>query len=177
MNKAKIRNITNWLRTEYNLTIPIDVEALANGIGATIKKDDLGEVSLSGFAVQKHGKKFIGVNNTESDVRQRFTIAHELGHLFLHKDSSVNYDQGGMMLFRDEHSSEGSDLKEVEANRFAAELLMPAETLRKDVSSEKTFDLINGDDTTRAKVIKKLASKYNVSEQAMSIRLTTLYFN
>lgn len=171
MNHSKIKDVASWLYSEYNLHTPVNVEWLAKTLGITIKKDDLGEVSLSGFAVDKHGKRYIGVNSTEPDTRQRFTIAHELGHLFLHKDNSVNYDQGGMMLFREDHSGDGSDIKEVEANRFAAELLMPEEQLREDIAKVGSFDLINDDPT-----IKKLADEYGVSERAMSIRLTTLYF-
>lgn len=175
MNSSKIQDITTWLRADYNLSIPVNVEWLAKTIGIEIKKDDLEEISLSGFAVQKNGKKYIGVNSLEPKVRQRFTIAHELGHLFLHKDDAVSYDQGGVMLFREDHSGDGSDIKEVEANRFAAELLMPADSLREDIAKEGSFDFVNKDPSVEA-IIKKLAEKYDVSDQAMSIRLTTLYF-
>ena len=176
MDSSKIRDITEWMRTDYNLGIPVNVEWLVKNLGIEIKKDDLDEVSLSGFAVQKHGKKFIGVNSLESPVRQRFTIAHELGHLFLHKDDTVSYDQGSVMLFRDSQASEGNDTKEIEANKFAAELLMPADSLREDIANEGPFDLINKNTSTDA-IVSKLAEKYGVSEQAMSIRLTTLYFS
>lgn len=175
MDSSKIRDITEWMRTDYNLSIPVNVEWLAKNLGVEIKKDDLEEASLSGFAVQKHGKRFIGVNSLESPARQRFTIAHELGHLFLHKSDTVSYDKGSVMLFRDSHGSDGSDSKEVEANKFAAELLMPADNLREDLATEEPFDLVNHDPSADA-IIKKLADKYGVSEQAMSIRLTTLYF-
>lgn len=175
MDSSKIRDITEWMRTDYNLSIPVNVEWLAKNLGIEIKKDDLEEASLSGFAVQKHGKRFIGVNSMESPVRQRFTIAHELGHLFLHKDDTVSYDRGSVMLFRDSHTSDGNDIKEVEANKFAAELLMPADNLREDLADEGPFDLVNENSSTDT-IISKLAEKYGVSEQAMRIRLTTLYF-
>jgi len=175
MNPSKIKDITEWLSTDYNLSVPVNVEWLAKIIGIEIKRDDLNDASLSGFAVQKGGKKFIGVNSLDSYARQRFTIAHELGHLFLH-DDTVNYDQGGVMLFREDHSGDGSDIKEVEANRFAAELLMPAKSLREDIANEGSFDVMNRGDNEKA-IIKKLAEKYDVSEQAMSVRLTTLYFS
>lgn len=177
MNKSKIQNITLSLLQEHDLlSVPIDITKLTSKLGIQIKRDNFDEVSLSGFAVHKLGNRYIGVNSNESENRQRFTIAHELGHLFLHKDSTVNYDQGGMMLFRDAHSSEGTDIREVEANKFAAEILMPEVLLRDDISKEKNFDLINRDATTQS-VIGRLADKYQVSEQAMSIRLATLYFN
>lgn len=155
-------------------TIPINVAQIAKRNGIRLISDDLTSSQLSGFAYQKGGQKMIGVNVTESDERQRFTIAHELGHLFLHKNS-VNYDQGGLMMFRDGHSSKGIDNKEVQANRFAAELLMPEPDLRKDLAKQKAFDLMT-DPGMLQSFVKKMAKRYKVSEQAMSIRLTTLYF-
>lgn len=176
MSRKKIRALVEALLKEHLITsAPIQVETIARSTGAEIIKDDLGDAALSGFAIHKAGSKIIGVNSTESDARQRFTIAHELGHLFLHKDTTVNYDQGGMMLFRtaDHSSTDGTDVKEIEANRFAAELLMPESLLRIDLAQEGLTDL-EADDAPG--IISKLADKYEVSFQAMSIRLATLYF-
>jgi Zn-dependent peptidase ImmA (M78 family) len=174
MSRKKIKLLVDAIIRQYGLAIPVDVEKLALAIGAEIRKDDF-DGSLSGFAFQKRGSKFIGVNSSEGEQRQRFTIAHELGHLFLHKQSSVSYDTG-MMLLRDSHSSDGTDFKEIEANRFAAELLMPEESIRKDLASEGQIDLV-GDSDAAKQLISKLADKYNVSPTAMSVRLTTFYFS
>src|SRR4051812_31969984 len=66
------------------------------------------------------GKRWaIVVNKSHSEVRRRFTIAHELGHLLLHGYKSTHADRGFKVRLRDSHSSEGSVLEEVEANRFA----------------------------------------------------------
>jgi Zn-dependent peptidase ImmA (M78 family) len=176
MSRQEIKTTTVALASKYGLTsVPINVEKLARAMGAEIKRDNL-QSSLSGFAVEKDGTKFIGVNSNESAERQRFTIAHELGHLFLHKKDIVNFDQGGIMLFRDGHSSDGSDMREIDANRFAAELLMPEAELRLDLAKAGSVDLVGEHESTK-KIIHKLAKKYAVSPQAMSIRLTTLYFN
>lgn len=174
MNRRKIKLLVDAIIRQNHLTVPINVEQIAVSIGAEIRRDDFDE-SLSGFAFQKHGSKFIGVNSSEGEQRQRFTIAHELGHLFLHKQSPVSYDTG-MMMLRDSHSSDGTDIKEIEANRFAAELLMPEESLRSDMAKAGHIDLVEDDDSTK-QFITKLAAKYNVSSRAMSIRLTTLYFS
>lgn len=155
-------------------SIPIDVTKIAKNFDIKIIVDDLSSSRLSGFAYQKSGEKIIGVNKLDGDERKRFTIAHELGHLLLHKNS-VSYDQGGIMMFRDGHSSEGIDRKEVQANRFAAELLMPEQDIRLDLAKEKTFDLMTTPELLSTFVVR-MANKYKVSEQAMYIRLTTLYF-
>lgn len=173
MNRKKIKSLVDALLEQYKLSsVPIDVEKLASLMGAEVKTDDFDE-TLSGFAYQKHGMKFIGVNSTESQERQRFTIAHELGHLYLHR-RPVSYDAGtSVMMFRNSRSSDGADIKEIEANRFAAELLMPEQRVRADLKKRGEIDLF-GDNS---KLIKELAEKYRVSEQAMAIRLNTLYFS
>lgn len=171
MNKRRIRLIVQMLREKHNLnTFPVDVKQFAEASGATLRYDEFDKsLGLSGFAYQKHGSKFIGVNKSEPEERQRFTIAHELGHLYIHKQNAVNYDVG-IMLFRDSHSSNGTDIKEIEANNFAAELLMPEDHIRKDIIKMGGIDL--EDDES----LDGLADKYGVSRQAMTVRLTSLYF-
>lgn len=172
---TKIKNIVSGLAKKYNLTtVPFDVEKLANALGAVIKRDDFDE-NLSGFAYHKAGSKFIGVNSSESEARQRFTIAHEIGHLILHDKDDLTYDKGFIML-RDLHSSDGTDQKEIAANKFAAELLMPQDMILEDVRGYGALDLIHQDEDTND-FINFMADKYGVSFQAMFIRLTTLYFN
>ncbi len=174
MNRKRIKLIVNNILAQDNLrTIPINLEKIAALANANVKITQL-EAGLSGFAYQKNGTKFIGINAGDGLARQRFTFAHELGHLFLHKNESVSYDMGLMML-RNDHSSDGTDIKEIEANRFAAELLMPEEELRLDLQSSPGIDFMSDDDDTAA-FVKKLADKYQVSSRAMSVRISTLYF-
>ena len=71
------------------------------------------------------------------------------------------------MRFRDSKSSEGTDRYEVEANRFAAELLMPETFLLKDFSERDESKDVD-------EIVEWLAARYRVSKQAMTIRLTNL---
>lgn len=176
MNRKKIKLIVDSILAQNGIgAIPIDLNKVADLVNANIEIAPLKE-GISGFAYQKNGMRFIGVNNFgESEERQRFTLAHELGHLFLHRDYSLSYDKGIMML-RNVHSSTGTDAKEIEANRFAAELLMPEEELRSDIAKLPSIDFMVDSDATR-KCIKQLADKYQVSPRAMNVRITTLYFS
>jgi Zn-dependent peptidase ImmA (M78 family) len=175
MNRKKIKLLVDKILDQSDLrTIPINLNGVAEFANATVTTTDLSH-GLSGFAYQKDGTRFIGVNRAEGSERQRFTLAHELGHLFLHRDESLRYDQGLMML-RNSHSSDGTDIKEIEANRFAAELLMPEEALRTDMATLPDIDFMVESKETR-QYIKQLAEKYQVSAQAMSVRIATLYFN
>mgnify|MGYP002757522574 FL=1 len=99
---------------------------------------------------------FIVVNSHDSAVRQRFTIAHELGHFYdtyRRKLPRAKKDRGSL-------ASKGTDIEEVYANRFAAALLMPAKAVR------AKFNVVPD--------VGALARIFNVSEQAMSNRLHNL---
>lgn len=115
----------------------------------------------------------IAINENKSVARQNFTVAHELGHYFLHKewltenaqsglvDYSEIVDGEGMLLRPDEQPSDKATLqKEREANNFAAELLMPEDKVRQFWSL--THD------------VKECADAFQVSVAAMAIRLERL---
>ena len=74
------------------------------------------------------------------------------------------------MRLRSGISGQGIDLDEMEANRCAAELLMPIEFLRLDIE-EREFDLTNDEE------LWTLAKRYGVSTQSMAIRLNGLGYS
>ena len=163
-------SVVQTVRKRFNVNeLPVNLDLLAEKAGIQIKYGDF-DNEMSGFAYQKAGVKYIGINQTESLVRQRFTIAHELGHIFLHHQDQLNYDPSVELIhFRDEHSAAGTRTKEIEANAFAAELLMPAEAVKKEISDMKGIDL---DDQ---KAVGRLADKFGVSQAAITVRLARLY--
>ena len=100
-------------------------------------------------------------------------FVHELGHFFLHDEQGqgevhVDRTRQFQIKLRGPASSQGVDEEEVEANLFAAELLMPTTFLERDVAQDG-FDLSDDDEA-----VAKLAKRYGVSAQAMSIRLAYL---
>ena len=82
------------------------------GVGDWVDRTD-------GFAVQVAGKSVIFWNDRLPMPRQRFTIAHELGHIF-------NGDLCFVPTFRNKEPSENDDPQETAANIFAARILSPA---------------------------------------------------
>ena len=147
---------------------PVPIRRVARHCDARIvrvsgEEDD----DLSGFLYREGDRAVIGVDKDQAPTRQRFTIAHEIGHLFLHEHDQVHVDRGFRVRLRSGVSSEGTDRDEMEANRFAAELLMPTQLLRADVQTWE-FDLVND------KGLKSLARRYGVSTQALAIRLNAL---
>ena len=169
MRLGRIRQEARNLLAELEVQEPpVPVRKLARSRGARVVSVPGNEADIDGFLYQKDNEVVIGVNRDQAPVRQRFTIAHELGHLLLHKhNNQVHVDRGFRVRLRSGLSSEGTDRDEMEANRFAAELLMPIEFLRTDLE-KREFDL--ADDSE----IKALAKHYGVSTQALAIRLNGL---
>ncbi len=116
--------------------------------------------SFSGMLIRKDGGALIGVSSSESPTRQRFTIAHELGHFFLHPRKAAFVD------FRDNVQNAIRTPREREANWFAAALLMPRRMLTRDCRA--LSKRMSRDDVGR------LARRYQVSEEAMQFRLDNL---
>jgi Zn-dependent peptidase ImmA (M78 family) len=150
----------------------VPVDKIVKSYGISLKLDEVDD-DLSGFLYRDHKAKnvIIGANKSHHPNRQRFTIAHELGHYLLHQGELVHLDsdRGAFMLnLRDSVSSKGEDNDEREANLFAAELLMPAKFLKQDLAG-KDLDLLGG-----GEVLQKLARKYKVSTEALTFRLANL---
>lgn len=146
---------------------PVPVEKLAKAAGAKVLYSNFNE-EVSGLLIRKGGSIVIGVANEQSRERQNFTIAHELGHLLLHKGEDVHVDKVFKVNLRSQLSSKAEDVEEIEANAFAASLLMPIGFLKADLQGV-TLDI---DDP---KQIAELAKRYEVSTQAMTYRLMSIY--
>lgn len=153
-------------------TAPVDVHQLAKTIRLDVQFQPADE-SLSGFILRNRQQRtaIVGVNSNHHPNRQRFTIAHEIGHFLLHDHDDIHVDHtdcGLIVRRRNEDSSKGEDDSEKEANLFAAELLMPATFLEEDVASLECTNLLDEE------VLHPLANKYCVSTQALTFRLAYL---
>jgi Zn-dependent peptidase ImmA (M78 family) len=151
-------------------TAPVDVERIATFLDLRIVFDDLGE-DISGLLVARDGMASIAVRRTDPPNRRRFTIAHEIGHFVLRhyrqRNELVHADPHAQVIYRSARASEGLDMIEVQANQFAASLLMPVKLVRQH-AERLGLPLTDGDVRTLAKDV------FEVSEQAMTIRLTSL---
>jgi Zn-dependent peptidase ImmA (M78 family) len=141
------------LETYWNGTLPVDPIQIASNMGIHVIADP--NLAESGAYELVNGVHTIFINPNESPVRCRFTAAHELGHCVLNHGPSKRDPARHF-------SANHYDLAEVEANKFAAEILMPSEVI------DWVFN--NGNLNT----VSELAQRFHVSEIAMSIRLKTL---
>ena len=173
LTKYEIQNrITESLGSLDDASLPIDVEKIARAQGINIIYEDL-ENDVSGFLVAKNGCATIAINKLHNENRKRFTLDHELGHFILHlnKDKNEELFIDKVKFHRNQASALGLVSQEIEANRFAAEVLMPEEQLISCVEniSGKSFDIADEN------LIAELAQIFAVSEQALTIRLGDLF--
>lgn len=134
---------------------PVNVVPIANELGIEVYRIDTLPAGYSGMIKKEvNGEYAIYVNKAHSVTRRRFTIAHEIAHLVLHQN------QIGDGIFDDAMYRSGlSNATEREADTFAADILMPYSLIRIEIKKEGRLNIEN------------LAKIFNVSQQAMSIRI------
>ena len=161
------------LLRRHNITkVPVPLERIARAEGAQVRYVPL-DHELSGMVYVKQNTPFIGVNALHHPNRQRFTIAHEIGHLILHRDrisNAVHVDKEFRItlgLRRDTQSALGTDQMEIQANQFAASLLMPLFFVE-HIMGAREFDIDNDGP------VEKFARQLRVSTQALQYRIRNL---
>jgi len=112
-----------------------------------------------GTLLFKGDKRAILINTHKGNVgRHNFTFAHELGHYFLNHQPNFNHDGQPIIRCTASDIDNNQKTREVEANLFAVELLMPEDSFRLDMAGAPIdFELIGG-----------LANRYMVSKHACS---------
>jgi len=153
--------------------VKIDIESFAKHHGFEIKEYDfktneINSDTISGALVVQNGIRTIGVNSTESNQRKRFTIAHELGHFFLNHGMKDGIKLDTYKLYRNVDSAMGFKEEEIQANAFAAALLMPQNYLLNE------FERLANIYFDNLKIIEELADRFFVSQISMSYRLNRL---
>jgi Zn-dependent peptidase ImmA (M78 family) len=174
IRRKYIRELVSRLLNQFDISkAPIPVEEIAKGLGAQVQYE-AADPGLSGFVFRDPGTRtpIIGVNKKHHRNRQRFTIAHEIGHLLLHEGDKLRIDHKNLgfevKIMGSKAAEHPDDLEERAANIFAAELLMPRQFLERDVRNTGGVNLLDDD------VVSSLAKDYGVSTQALTYRLIEL---
>lgn len=137
-----------------DLSIPISLEKILKHYGISVKSGEFEDDNISGAF--ERDVKTIYIADDEPLNRRAFTVAHELGHVFLHEDTKNEVFLRSQILNLPEESRK----EEQEANWFAAALLIPEKQLRHYYSLTKDL----GD----------LAIVFGVSSTAVYFRLKNL---
>lgn len=136
---------------------------LAKDHGVQVLEADM--YDMSGALKRESGSWKIYINRQDSSTRQIFTLAHELGHFFLHREEDEEFVDGDFVMNRDEDAKYRRT--EMEANEFAGCMVMPEETIRRRLGER-----IPDDET-----VVDLASQFQVSPLAMAIRLRSIGYD
>ena len=159
-----IENVANKILYSYwNLKIPVDVYQVAENIGFHIVENQ----NKNNNTILNLNNKTIIINNNESNtnnlkeqkLQNKFTIAHQLGHYVLNHTKTKQND----LIFIDDddvfNGKKNYDYSEVEANMFAARLLIPTDALREVMINVKNV------------TIKDIAYFFQVKESHIAYRL------
>lgn len=146
--------------------LPVDVESLVSGLGYRTVREALGDEITGVLIVAPDGPRFC-INRQQSAYRQRFVLAHLLGHVQLgHRlpaGEHVHVDTR-FEAYRDERKYTAPERQQFEANVFAATVLMPSRMLRAHIDALPRRPLADED-------IQALAGAFGVTVQGMMIRL------
>ena len=133
---------------------PLDVEGLAKFLGIEVRFENL-KGDISGILEKNDAKWIMRVNKKHHPHRQRYTIAHELGHYCLHRHQESIFED--VIFFRGLKPTE----TEWQANQFASEILMPDYEFSKAIEEGITD-------------IEQLAKRFCVSSMAVRVRAKQL---
>lgn len=154
---------------DHTKRAPVNIEALGRALGLRVQKNAFLPDGISGHLRRADdGVYEIASSGREHYFRQRFTLAHEIGHFVLHK--SVVDLRGGVDDDEKYRSTERGDIynshidlfHEKQANSFAANVLMPEEAVRSAIGERQSVPL------------SELYKKFQVSPSAMRWRLRSL---
>lgn len=162
------RETIRQLRNQHS-QIPVPVVAIAQELGARIFETTDFSSRYSGSIKKEGGSYCIYLNANDDPARKRFTIAHEIGHLVLHKEylesgkEDLTEIKQPVELNRPSRPLDELDeekRREVEANKFAGELLMPQKEFKKAFEESQSIEAV--------------AEIFNVSTPAATVRAKEL---
>lgn len=160
--RREINALADTVREALGLTVPVDVEKAVSLLGGHLKDID-SEPNPEAYVEKKDDKFEVGIDRGLAPNRRRFSIAHELGHLFLHMGYLIDevkwkdvtrYEESIKFRF-------GFSEEEYEAHEFAGAFLMP----------EMEFRAIADDHKNDGKYrVNSIADHFRVSVEAASNR-------
>ncbi|WP_394897200.1 ImmA/IrrE family metallo-endopeptidase [Clostridium paraputrificum] len=169
MDTRSVAIYAEQIHNVLGLENDFDINELVKGLGGVIEKDNLntGVVAQLSDLANEEGKPNFKVkisNQVMTEGRKRFSIAHELGHLFVHldfldKSKWAEHCKDSIVYYRGEITT---GVEEVEANAFAAAFLMPSERFNKvaenNLNNDGSYD------------IDEIAKCFNVSRESAYYR-------
>jgi Zn-dependent peptidase ImmA (M78 family) len=140
--------------SKFSGLFPVPVETVANAFGYTVNYSKLDKNILD------YKNKIININYLDCKYKQRYTIAKAIGYI-INTDNVVNFYTN----YTQNINKNNNDKKEIIANQFAMDLLMPKNEFTKLFNELKQLNKSN------ILIFMNLSSYFGVSEQLVKIRL------
>ena len=179
MSNLKIKDLDSFKNHIKDQKAPIDPFKLAKEIGITINNKMTWEkLGYDGeIYLNDKNEPEIWINSTMHQNRQNFTLAHEIGHLYNDVLPNIENFQDPI---KDDYTtlrrSNNWDQKEMKANKFAANLLMPVDEIKR--IGKETIEMYQAEHNNQKisidLLVNKLAQQFQVSEEAMKYRLINI---
>lgn len=138
---------------------PVDPVWIANELGLDVVETQISNEVSGALLKEAEQDPVIILNQNDSNVRKRFTCAHELGHYIRRTENGMSLEYQ-FIDYRGKLSSKGIDPEEIFANQFAACLLMPEKEVRR-LADAKYSPVM-------------MSSYFGVSDDAIRFRLSKL---
>lgn len=152
---------------------PIDIESIILSNGIKIREDSSLDNGIIGKITFEADKAIISINPFENTYssRRRFTLAHEFAHYVLHSNSGERefIDMSDAM-----YRTEASNEFEIEANHFAACILMPEISIVEEAERLIKYFRDHPMEFSEDEFVRRLALTFNVSMQSMRFKLTNI---
>ena len=142
---------------------PVDCHAIADGFGIKVYGDNLDPEFQGALFIQQGLTAIIYNDSIREEGRKNFTLGHELGHFFLHKNRKELRCSWADLADFVEKSTHPKNIEQ-EANQFAVGLLMPPDDFRKSSRGREPSIML----------LSRLAVRYQTSLTATAYRLVDL---
>lgn len=143
----------------------LEMDLFVSGLDTMLIEEELS--NCDGKIIFGNNKSVIKVNsNIQFEQRKRFVVAHEIGHLIMHRNMQLSEDTfSNFNIIAGMEKALKNGMQELEANEFACELLMPEKLFLKEANGKKFSPLL----------IKQLSERFKTSLTATIFRY--LHFN
>lgn len=127
--RRQINELAEKLREGLDIRPPIDMKEVAERLGGQVRYVDEEDLPYEALVEKKDDAFVITLVSSKIRQRQNFSIAHELGHLFIHMGYLINPTKWtGITTYEDGvRARYGYSEEELEANEFAGAFLMPSD--------------------------------------------------
>lgn len=177
----KVRHFVRVLRNTFEeFEVPNiieDIEQSVENFGVKVYYSDMSSFKnpneISGYSrVNDEGKPEIVVNGNEPEERRRFTMAHELGHIILHwkwlnrPGERLDLRLQEILYRKDDVYNPEENIKEQQANEFAAELLAPIEMVKEYTKGYNSLSAMQ-----QSFIQLKVAKFFNISRGFAKVQI------